>query len=56
VFAAVAIPVVVFSYTGSGGADVALIVIGVIVGLVAGVLAGLWVSRRGGDVWRGPQL
>jgi hypothetical protein len=56
VFAAVAIPVVVVGYTRSSGPDGTIIAIGIIVGLLVGFLAGLWVARRGGRVWRGPQL
>ena len=56
VFAAVAIPIVVFGYTRSSGVSTAIIALGVIVGLVAGLLVGLWVDHRDGHVWRGPQL
>ncbi len=56
VFAAVAIPIVVFGYTRSSGANGTIIAIWVVVGLLAGVLAGLWVASRGGRIWRGPQL
>jgi hypothetical protein len=56
VFAAIAIPIVVVGYTRPAGANATIIVIGVVVGLVAGVLAGVWVERRDGRVWRGPQL
>jgi hypothetical protein len=56
VFAAVAIPIVVFGYTRAAGASTPIIGAGVIVGLVAGLLAGLWVDHRDGRVWKGPQL
>jgi hypothetical protein len=56
VFTAVAIPIVVFGYTRAAGPDDVIIGIGVAVGLLAGLIAGLWLARRGGRVWRGPQL
>jgi hypothetical protein len=56
VFAAIAIPIVVVGYTRPSGTDGTIILIGIAAGLLAGLLAGLWVSHRGGEVWRGPQL
>jgi hypothetical protein len=56
VFTAVAIPIVVYGYTRAAGPDDAIIGIGVVVGLLVGVIAGLWLARRDGRVWRGPQL
>jgi hypothetical protein len=56
VFTAIAIPVIVFGYTRASGPNTTIIVIGIVVGLVVGLIAGLWVDRRGGRVWRGPQL
>ncbi len=56
VFAAVAIPIVVVGYTRPAGANGTIIAVGVVIGLLAGFLAGVWVARRGGRVWRGPQL
>ncbi len=56
VFTAIAIPVIVFGYTRAAGPDDLIIGIGIIVGLLAGLIAGLWLARRGGRVWRGPQL
>jgi hypothetical protein len=56
VFAAVAIPIVVFGYTRASGPNTAIIGAGVIAGLVVGLLAGLWVDHRDGRVWKGPQL
>jgi hypothetical protein len=56
VFAAVAIPIVVVGYTRSSGPNDTLILLGVGIGLLAGLIVGLWVSARGGRVWRGPQL
>jgi trimethylamine:corrinoid methyltransferase-like protein len=55
VFAAVSIPIVVVGF-GFSGANATIVVIGVAAGLIAGILAGVWVSQRGGQVWRGPQL
>jgi hypothetical protein len=56
VFAAVAIPGVVFGYTRPSGVNVTIILIGIGVGLVAGLVVGLWVDHRRGRVWRGPRL
>ncbi len=55
-FVAVAIPIVVVGYTRPAGADSTIILVGIALGLIAGLIAGLWVSHRGGEVWRGPQL
>jgi hypothetical protein len=56
VFAAVAIPIIVIGYTRPSGSNATIIVIGIVAGLVVGILAGVWVARRGGRIWRGPQL
>jgi hypothetical protein len=56
VFTAVAIPVVVVGYTRPGGANMTIIVVGILVGLIAGLLGGVWIAGRAGRVWRGPQL
>jgi hypothetical protein len=56
VFTAIAIPIVVVGYTRDAGANALIIVVGIVVGLLAGLIAGLWVSSRGGRVWRGPRL
>ena len=56
VFTAIAIPVAVVGYTRPGGSNGKIIVIGVVIALIIGVIAGVWVARRGGRVWRGPQL
>ena len=56
VFAAVAIPIVVVGYTRPAGSNGTIILVGIALGLLAGLIAGLWVSHRGGEVWRGPQL
>jgi hypothetical protein len=53
---AVAVPIVVVGLTRSGGANAAIIAVGIIAGLLAGLLAGLWVAHRDGRIWRGPQL
>ena len=56
VFAAVAIPLVVIGYTRPSGTDGAIIALGIVLGLVLGIAVGVWVARRDGRVWRGPQL
>jgi hypothetical protein len=56
VFAAVAVPCVVIGYTRPAGKSGAIIALGIVFGLALGILAGLWVARRDGRVWRGPQL
>lgn len=56
VFFAIAIPIVVIGYTRPSGKNGAIIALGIVFGLVFAVLAGVWVARRDGRVWRGPQL
>lgn len=56
VFAAVAIPFVVYGYTRPSGVNSTIIVIGVLAGLLVGVLVGVWVAHRDGYIWRGPRL
>ncbi len=56
VFAAVAIPLVVIGYTRASGPNGVIIVLGIVLGLALGIAVGLWVARRDGRVWRGPQL
>ncbi len=56
VFFAVAVPVVVVGYTRPGGANMTIIVVGIVVALIAGLLVGVWIAGRAGRVWRGPQL
>lgn len=56
VFAAVAIPIVVVGYTRPAGPNGTIIIVGIALGFITGLIAGLWVSHRGGEVWRGPQL
>ncbi len=55
VFAAVAVPIVVVGFTRATVSP-AIIAAGIVAGLLAGVIAGLWVSARGGEIWRGPRL
>jgi hypothetical protein len=56
VFFAIAIPIVVLGYTRPSGKNGTIIALGIVFGLVFGILAGIWVARRDGRVWRGPQL
>jgi hypothetical protein len=56
VFFAIAVPVVVVGYTRPGGANGAIIAVGILVGVIAGLLAGLWLAHRDGRVWRDPRL
>ncbi len=56
VFVAVAIPCIVIGYTRPSGKNGTIIALGIVFGVLCGVLAGLWVARRNGRVWRGPQL
>jgi hypothetical protein len=56
VFAAVAIPSVVIGYTRPSGVSGAIIALGIVFALVLAILTGLWVARRDGCLWRGPQL
>jgi VIT1/CCC1 family predicted Fe2+/Mn2+ transporter len=55
VFAAVTIPIIVIGF-GLDGATATIAIVAVLVGIAAGLIAGIWVSGRGGRVWRGPQL
>jgi hypothetical protein len=55
VFVAVALPVVVVGFIRATVSS-AIIAAGVLAGVLAGVIAGLWVSSRGGEIWRGPRL
>jgi NO-binding membrane sensor protein with MHYT domain len=56
IFTAIAIPLFVLGYTQRKGPNHLIIVAGVVAGLIAGIAAGVWVARRHGDVYRGPQL
>jgi hypothetical protein len=56
VFTAIAIPAFVVGYTRPSGTNTTIIIVGVLVALIVGVIVGLWVSARGGRVWRGPRL
>ena len=56
VFAAVAVPFVVVGYTRPSGTDGTIIALGIVLGLALGIAVAVWVARRDGRVWRGPQL
>jgi hypothetical protein len=57
VFAAIVIPVVVIDYeVNHGHVDGDVLAIGIVAGLVVAFLVALWLARRDGQVWRGPQL
>lgn len=56
VFTAVAAPLAAVGLSLSGGLHTPIAVAGVALGLISGLAAGLWVDRRGGRVWNGPQL
>jgi VIT1/CCC1 family predicted Fe2+/Mn2+ transporter len=55
VFVAVTVPIVVIGF-GLAGAKATIAIVAVLIGLAAGLIAGVWISGRGGKVWRGPQL
>lgn len=56
VFAAVAVPIIVFGYSRAGGGGGTYVVLAILIGVIVGVAAGLWVAHRDGYVWRGPRL
>lgn len=56
VFTAVAAPVAAVGLSLSGQLHNLVAGGGVVLGLVSGLAAGLWLDRRGGRVWNGPQL
>lgn len=57
VFTAIAVPVVVYGVTRSGGADGTIIGIGILAGIVVGLLVALVIVREGGHPpGRGPRL
>jgi NO-binding membrane sensor protein with MHYT domain len=56
VFTAVAAPVAAVGLSLSGRMYTLLPGAGIVLGLVSGLAAGLWLGRRGGKVWNGPQL
>lgn len=56
VFTAIATPVAAVGLSLSGRLHTLLTGAGIVVGLLSGLAVGLWVDRRGGRVWNGPQL
>jgi hypothetical protein len=56
VFTAVATPVAAFGLSLSGHLHTLIPGVGVVAGLLSGLAAGLWLDRRDGRVWNGPQL
>jgi hypothetical protein len=56
VFTGVAAPVVVVGLAVTGPMHALLPGLGVALGLLSGLAAGLWLDRRDGRVWNGPQL
>ncbi|HWF34689.1 MAG TPA: hypothetical protein VG295_04945 [Solirubrobacteraceae bacterium] len=56
VFTAVAAPVAAVGLSLSGQMQALIPGLGVVLGLLSGLLAGLWLDRRDGRVWNGPQL
>jgi hypothetical protein len=56
VFTAVAAPVVIIGLSLSGHMHSLVMGAGVVLGLLIGLATGLWLDRRGGKVWNGPQL
>lgn len=56
VFTAVAAPVVIVGISLSGHMHSLVMGAGVVLGLLSGLTTGLWLARRGGKVWNGPQL
>ena len=56
VFTAVAAPVAAVGLSLSGHLHMLIAGAGVVLGLLMGLAAGLWLDRRGGRVWNGPQL
>jgi hypothetical protein len=56
VFTAVATPVAAVGLSLSGHLHALVIGGGVVLGLMSGLVAGLWLDRRDGKVWNGPQL
>jgi hypothetical protein len=56
VFTAVAAPVAAVGLSLSGRLHTVIAVGGVVLGLLVGLAAGIWVDRRDGRVWNGPQL
>jgi hypothetical protein len=56
VFTAVAAPVAAVGLSLSGGLHTPVALGGVALGVLSGLVVGLWLDRRGGRVWNGPQL
>jgi hypothetical protein len=56
VFTAVATPIAAVGLSLSGQLHALLPGAGVVLGLLSGLAAGLWLDRRDGVVWDGPQL
>lgn len=57
VFTAIAVPVVVYGVTRAGGADGAIIALGILAGIVAGLLVAYVIVREGGHPpGRGPRF
>jgi hypothetical protein len=56
VFTAVAAPLVIIGLSLSGHMHSLVMGAGVVLGLLIGLATGLWLDRRGGKVWNGPQL
>jgi hypothetical protein len=56
VFTAVATPVAAVGLSMTGDLQTLIPGLGVVVGLLSGLAAGLWLDRRDGIVWNGPQL
>jgi hypothetical protein len=56
VFTAVAAPVSAVGLSLSGQPQTLVAAGGVVLGLLSGLAAGLWLKRRDGIVWNGPQL
>jgi hypothetical protein len=56
VFTAVAAPVAAVGLSLSGQLHMLITGAAVVLGLLTGLASGLWVQRRDGRVWNGPQL
>jgi hypothetical protein len=56
VFTAVAAPVAAVGLSLSGRLHMLITGSGVVLGLLSGLAAGIWLDRRDGRVWNGPQL
>ncbi|MDQ6807170.1 MAG: hypothetical protein M3065_19940 [Actinomycetota bacterium] len=56
VFTAVATPVAGYGLSLTGQLHTLVPAAGLVLGLLTGLAAGLWLDRRDGRVWNGPQL